>query len=461
MLLMNTILLLLFLFFLLFAGYSLSGKSLSSPSILLVFPIIFATLDGLILYTSWDFNLSFFTVCVIVICLGAFVLGCIVVSITFRTGQQRLLSISDLKVESTNKPNKNKLYILVFIINVLIILYIYQETRILVRNSGYPASTPIDVISGLDQLKKFTSDSDNLSGIPAFLSSQLIGEGILFSYLLAKSVFVYKRSYSRLCLTNFVLLIFGLLILGGRGTALCILVSFCLIYFMLNEREGNVPSFMKIPTKIIGFIILGVSTFVLLFILVLPLFGRDLGENSPLYYISVYLGAPLKNLDIAFSGNIDVPENTIPGQYTFYYLFQTLGKAGFAIPDLSVKNMLPFQSINGNMLGNVYTVFFAPVHDFGIIVSSILFFVAGVCMQLIHELAFRSSNSETASLFLIAYGYLAFHLAQGFFSPIFFYIFISLGFVKTMMLPLLFFIVGRTYIEKEKQIYSKDQTLLN
>lgn len=146
---------------------------------------------------------------------------------------------------------------------------------------------------------------------------------------------------------------------GSRTAAFTILTGGLFVYYTLwHYKKGYFKGQLKFIVYAISFGILCVVGFTL----VRTLIGRQastIGES-----LFPYLGGPIVNLDLFLQSKVDY--SPIFGKETFIYVIRYIGQK-FEIKDFVYTANLPFNSLNGINVGNVYTTFYAWIQDFGYI----------------------------------------------------------------------------------------------
>lgn len=84
------------------------------------------------------------------------------------------------------------------------------------------------------------------------------------------------------------------------------------------------------------------------------------------------------------------------------------------IPQYSLD--LPFKSINGYSLGNVYTTFYPWLYDFGYSGIFVLTMVMGIISETIYLYAKIQKNNHKHLICILIYGYISSFLFLSFFS---------------------------------------------
>jgi oligosaccharide repeat unit polymerase len=148
-------------------------------------------------------------------------------------------------------------------------------------------------------------------------------------------------------------------------------------------------------------------------------------------YLAKYIGAQVYNLDHYL--NEAFRESQIFGQETFQpsvqFICARLGISQWARYNLD----LPFVYAKGYELGNVYTTFYAYIHDFGYTGVIILPLLFGFTSQLIYKFSRTSPDAHTINFGLVLYSYVAHVTLFSFFSNKFGEMLFSISMCKKML----------------------------
>ena len=140
-------------------------------------------------------------------------------------------------------------------------------------------------------------------------------------------------------------------------------------------------------------------------------------ENSNLgEYISTYLGAEIANLNEFIKYRSFPIHGEVFGQQTFVTILPTLSRIfRFALPEYKLD--IPFQILNGHNTGNVATIFYSWLYDFGYIGVGVLAAVVSVIGEICYKIAKQRSGFQIMKL---VYSYIGALIALSFFSNRFF-----------------------------------------
>ncbi|VUX36178.1 Uncharacterised protein [Bifidobacterium longum subsp. infantis] len=445
----NTLFLLIILLACLWVSFVLTGRRLISPVVFFFVPFVFQILDGFLFYQIWQFNLHMQTVAIVSGCFIVFAAGCIFIHYTIgafdvHRVSARLMSSSVKQFQWHPMRIPTRFYWMLIAMQVILFVIVFRAEKQVV--SQYMSVAGIaDVITGYNNLSKFSDVDVILPTIPAQLSAILQGLTFFVALLVAKELADKGRSSSPVCMLTFLISIVVAFATGNRTWPLSVLFAFGIIYLLLLEKQGKITSIAKIKIRYVVFCSIAFVVLLGAFYLLTFAMGRD-NTMTPIYYLSVYLGAPLKNLDSAIAESIT--PSSVPGEYTFNFLFATLiSKFGMEADQIV---SLPYRDVGIYPLGNVYTIFYAPLKDFGVGGCLLLVFLLAVVVQTIYEIVQKPANEAKLSIAQALYGYLAFLLAMSFFAHFVFQNIVQLGFAKQLLTMVVFIVLTNNFFGKRE-----------
>ena len=278
-------------------------------------------------------------------------------------------------------------------------------------------------------INMFTEDSLYMPSYLSQLRAFCIASGYVWSYILANNiVFKVKRNRGWLIL-NLLLSITNGVMTGGRASVIGIVIAFAVQYYIIYQRRVGWKRFFTFK-KILKVGIIGAVSIVV-FVQSINWLGRTLkvgfGE-----YIAIYLSAELKNLDIFIRKGIF---GASPDRWqTSIYFINFLARRGFH-PEWLHKTDIPFQTVNGHNLGNVYTIFYSFIYDGGYL--AVVFFItlmAIICQVLFKTThIWRERDQNKINISIIIYSYLYFGIVFCFFSDFFYESLLNINFLKYVL----------------------------
>lgn len=224
---------------------------------------------------------------------------------------------------------------------------------------------------------------------------------------------IVKKKFNFILFLNLLLGLTTPLLTGARGDSIVFLIALAILgYFIVKEQHNWNSS----NTKYVVLGIIGVVLFVFVFEWSASLVGRNM-ENSNLgEYISTYMGAEIANLNEFIKTRTFPIKGDIFGQQTFVTILPTLSRLfRFALPEYKLD--IPFQILNGHNTGNVATIFYSWLYDFGYIGVGILTVVVSSVGEICYKFAKKSTG---LGIIKLVYSYIGALITLSFFSNRFF-----------------------------------------
>lgn len=416
------------------ANYFIFGKSICSPPFMLCLGFAAASADLLTMVDYWKVSLHWNTY--MVICGGCVLFSavCLIVRFlmnSFRTDLAGKLNLSKLpRVKGKLEISRFKLLgILAF--NLLVILLLSYKVIKITRMFGYHGGI-LGSFGQYARLVKFTNKSISLGKINLLYNICRAG-GYIWGNLLVIDYFK-KKKINLLLLACFTTTVLSTFITGSRGGSVYMMLSLLPSIYLCRERR-----FFKKPLKFRYILLLCVLAIGALFSFQFlgAAIGRTMREKvTPWAYASIYLGAPIQNLDYFLQTVHKAPK--IFGSTTFYYQIQNYA-VSHNIPSLIYEFDLPFMSYNGHNAGNVFTMFYSFYYDFGYKGIVVLTGIMALIVQVIYELMIKSikkSFSFSRLLYLYEFPF----IPLSFFSNKF-YEGLNEGFLKLIIFWIFFYLV--------------------
>ncbi len=383
-------------------NYFINDRNPIAPSVLFSGGFFLMTIFAAINSSKWSLELDANTFWILV---GGITEFSAVTWITNKVFEKKDNYIDNYNyIDIENNLITNRLFILDFIVLFNFILVLFEIRRI----TGI--GNPVLAANYLNASSRNINNTITLSGRASLATIINIAICIWGEWNFSKALIVYKRwNYSLL----FAVILSAItpLMNGGRNDTITCLISFYIfIYFALRMKYKNKLRNSKF------LIVTGIS--LILFLIILPwtatTVGRDVSYYTPFDYVSIYVGAELKNLSIFVQNGIFPIQNQIWGSHTFYALIPTISKwFHLNIPRYLVY--LPFQYVNGYNLGNVYTIFYPWLYDFGYTGMAIMTFMMAFMSQFIYILGKRTVN-KFMTVFPLLYGYFGAFIFLSFFA---------------------------------------------
>ena len=379
---------------LLILSIAANKKQLFSPSVIFAASFTFSAIWATAFAQDWNLKLEVATYYVICGGVLTFILIAKLTSYIFKSTNRQKYIVSD-NVYRINNSKK------MFLLSVVLLAFLGSMMHV--------------VTHGLGSFSANISDINNMgTDLPMWLS--LLRLAALWitnmaAYMIADT-YVLKKKIDRFYLAIVLIGIITTASIGGRTQAFnTLFLMLCVIYV---AYEKNSKKQKTINYRVIVKIALIFTALLYIFPRTLELMGRTSRVTDPLYYLAFYCGAEIKNLDIFISSGAIGGANSLFGEHTFSSLITWIGPYFGLDPQISIINN--YQFINGLVLGNVYTTFYAYIYDFGYVGMIILVSLMAVISQFAYEKAIRERIDGRPQIWMIVYGYISSTLVLSFFS---------------------------------------------
>ncbi len=292
----------------------------------------------------------------------------------------------------------------------------------------------LGVMREYDKLAKFSDVDVSIRGIPGHIIA--IGDGAyyIWAYLFAQNLNARRRT-----INWWALLIMGVtmaytLLSGERNGIILRLLAFAFMYlnFWYRRRRTTGRPNVRVFAAIAIVIVVGM----LAFRPMLALMGRGYDNKYSLSeYVSRYLGAPVKNLDMYLNDELPHPitvKSERWGEQTFAVAYASLDHwAGHDAPK-KWNDWQPFQELNGRKLGNVYTIYYTFAFDWGyagaLVATAVLAALSELCFLL--SCTRRVLGNGAIKTSVLVYGIVGYGLCFCFFLNFVVKAVVNTGFVR-------------------------------
>ena len=381
-----------------------SQRDIISPAFIVTAVFLISCINLATNISLYGVFLSFETGIVIILGLIFFVLGTLLVSVV----NKRVVWNRSLNIQKRNIMLHclgRKFCVVLIIFNVFSIVFILREVYLLTVTRANFTGSVLSSLSVYAEVSKFQNIDMKLSSISTLMSALCEAEAYVLSYYLADK-YARKIKLSIFEILSFITAFLTTFCQGSRGGVFILFTV--IISFIISSREVN--RFKTLPFKTIFGLLFLISISLVFFQLVGELTGK-MWNVSFYEYLSVYLGDPIINLDVAINKGIE--RTPFWGYLTFFPMIKYFfPKLGFDIP--YYNSYARFNEINGHNTGNVYTIFAPFVADYGLIGMLVAMFFLGVICQLFYNLS-KSAQSGITTVKVI-YSYMAACLGFSFFS---------------------------------------------
>lgn len=425
---MITVILFIFLVFILILAYLINNYDFISPSFLFIGPFSISVLCAAIYSDAWDLNLNLNTFLVMSIYPLIFVLFAYLTHLLFKKRNNAYVSKEKKRLKELKVSNFK---LCIFILLELVSLYLTIKSMEAAVAQYGSVSGLSNVMFWYRQLSMYSDKEISIPGIVIHLRRFCIASSFVWIYVfLYNNILKVRQNKLTFILQtiNIVLALINSMITGARGEAIMLIISGIILYFLLiryiNGKRFRVP--LKQITKIIILLIIilvsfkGVGT----------LLGRITDSASIFEEISKYLGAMIKNLDTFLNSRPSLKSNVF-GEQTFYVLIDFFNSR-IGTP-LNISYYQPFLKVNEISLGNVYTCYMPYIYDFGYLGAGIIVSIMSFASQFVYEKTFVSNAQNRISFQYLIYCYLGYTLVFSFFSERFYWSFINPMFLEYLV----------------------------
>lgn len=346
---------------LLIINYIGSGFDFFNPAFIFIFMNLLSALVCAVAVRVYEYELHLNTV--LVLSCGGIVFTMVNLFVMFFTKHKRKARALGVYGSRLTPIRIRSYWIVIFIIFELIVAYATMRYVMNVvkafEGSSYDFATSIGRYNSI--VKNYGEDLRGLEvksgpiykyGWPLCrLLCVFLGAILINNYILSKKA-------SLLLVTATLLPVIISFFTGSRTTAFRFLTAFIAEYILIYRNY--VGSYKKGNTRILRRLIIIMIPAIVGLAFTINLIGRATTKNTFEYFVA-YLGGPFINLDIYLQNPY---HSSFFGQETFQRLYSFVGSR-FGIDFLRYDLNLPYNTWHGVYLGNVYTMYFMFIEDFG------------------------------------------------------------------------------------------------
>lgn len=409
-------------------AYYLNNKELIAPSFLFSISFLFASFFAYLNKNKWGDLLTSGVFWVISLGILEFIIVCFIIRFVFqqkRIQHQDIVSINESFLNSTGRQK----LIAIEIIQLFFIIMIIKEIKKVTGQSSL--SVAINLLNY--STNGFITADYSLPTYVTLMQVFNLEFGIAGEYLFTKKLMILKK-FDVVLFIEALIGTMGPLLNGSRGGTIFGILTIIIFMLMIQQNKSKWENINKL--KYIFYILVGITGIMLLLQWSATLVGRNVDSIKFIDYISTYVGAEIKNLDL-FINRAQFPINTdIFGKETFYPIITFLIKhAGLNMPLYDLD--LPFQTANGYGLGNVSTTFYQWLYDFGYRGIPVLIFIMASVSEITYQISKKNNYKFAPSAKLFYGGTLAPCIAFSFFSNKFYE---SMDIISLILMFMIWFI---------------------
>lgn len=393
------------------------GGDFAEPSVLFVLGFALSVFNGLTNYKAWNFNLSLQTCLVVMVGAIVFMMVAYGVKALFRT-----IVVGNVSLRKYKEPRNITLPLWVYIAGLIFtcLSFVVVSRSIIALTLPYGGDGSLNKAIGLyDHLNKFSTEGVSISGIASLLYLATNAIAYVWLFLAMRSFVVRTLKKDYLALVNTLAVIPMTLMSGGRNSLIQLGIA-AFAYWMLFRRQNNHWRGVRLRFHTVAFFMVIVLAGLALFKPLLSLMGRDPGESTIYEYLSIYIGAPMKNLDAFLTGSM----NPALAVKSLKWGDMTLASTFASFPQIFGHTVIdwlswqPFQRYGNVDLGNVFTTYYAFIFDWGIAGAMLAIAFIAALSQLCYESAVYALQYGTDGipLSMMLYGAISYCCAFSFFS---------------------------------------------
>lgn len=345
--------------------------------------------------------------------------------------------------------------VLIVIIGIITLIMHYKWLVEIVNKHGgaNDYSTMISLYRSL-----ITNSIENTNSMP-FALRQLLriitAVAYINLYIFINNIIIDRKKIKKyiIYLIPVVLYLLDSMLFAARGYMINIFLAGLVFWYVLFSRNRGKFS---LNAYILKKSVLILIVMIVLFVGLRQAVGRSMSykaKSDPIYYISVYIGAPIQLLDDFIKNPIQTNDR-LWGQETFNAFYNYV----YTKSDSNSKILsgdLEFRYSNGYNIGNVYTAFRTYLSDFGYFGMIICTAIVSIFYSIFYAKIKYSSKMKVFDFSLLIYGYLInglffFSIAERPFSSFF-----TPGIITTFITYyiVLLFLIGRKKENEKNMLY--------
>ncbi|HFU4485443.1 TPA: O-antigen polymerase [Streptococcus suis] len=376
------------LLLLLFFNYFSSQRDILSPSVVMTAMFVVSTLFALINAKNWNIDYELLSTFYILS-------GIIVFSIPVTIASNKVGAIPE--IVSYRKLSISTWKIIFAILVDLVIIYLYRkEMYQLAAQAGYSGQSIQWFIRNSTSYEGSIEFSAKIRLLVRFVD--ITAYIFLFTFI---NNFIYnvKRKSNLLLLVPVMLFAYKTVLTGGRLDIMKLMFAAVVQAYILQKAKvgwKKVISGRYVMYGLTGLLV-GIPSFYYGLFLVGRTTTRSMMES-----VSTYIGGPIQHF------NQFVQNPTSPSRYfgseSLTPILNILGDLGLI--DYNETVHLEFRQL-GVTIGNVYTFFRRPLHDFGPVGMYLFVFLVGVLFAYLYYVVIRSKRrSDLWDMNVMVYSYL-------------------------------------------------------
>lgn len=383
---------------------------------------------------KWDLHPAPLTLVIMIGGTGFFAVVSILLSKILKKKQKSIILINGINTDYLNHGfYKIRISFIVLIaytfIQLLTLLMLYRFITSLSNGSLSEA------IYHFRHERVFTNNNIEIPGFLGLLKYFSYSTGYMTAYILIHSIIYKYWCHQPILILNILISLACDMLFGARTGAFQLLIAIAVEFYIVYGKKSNWK--IKISRRTLLISIIAAFVLVICFKDIGNLLGRN-SERETDEYLSVYISAEIKNLDTFIrEGKFG---SDISSNQTFVNLINFLAsKTGHYEWYHGLD--IPFRSVNGHTLGNVYTIFYSFMYDGGLLGVLLCTGLMAVICQFVFNKAIQERNNSKIDIWVVIYSYLCCCLVFSFFSNTFYEQIFNYGFFKFVVFWILLKIV--------------------
>lgn len=378
------------------------NRDMTAPAFLLVVSFWIAGLCACMYAKEWDFY-NYKLVLIVTTGLISFIICSWISYMLYKKERKNLKK--EIKIISLS--NAKLVIYLIFQISLYVISLVLMIRSIGLQNG-------ISTLIGSYYEMNKTGEQIYVSSLVS-IGTILNFSGTYYVMYIAINNIIAGEKNKKLLYINILIGVFGSLLNGTKSAFYMFIIgAFVMSVAQMSKKNGwkrniNLKSVIK-ACSIVAILLISFS-------IINTAQGRALNDVKVVDILATYLGSPLKNLELYINENHS--QSRLLGEQTFLNIYSDIyEQTGNSL--YKIDSIYKYRWINGNGLGNVYTIFTPLYHDFGVVGSVCIMGMMGFFTQHIYnKLKYRKKN-PVIDFYMIFYSYLAFAVMFSFFSNKFF-----------------------------------------
>ena len=368
-----------------------------------------------------------------------------------------------------------KVYLRILILmQIISIVSFYQYLSELAVAYGGSYGIAPDSLSGMiklyDTMTKFWESIFNELAVPIPLGYRIsnpicASAEYIVLYGMINNFLIKKRKVNKWEIMVLIFMCVRIVMNGSRSPLLRIFTFIFFLIYVFNYRIGKIR---KGNMKFLRKLIIATGSFGFAMFIVLFIMGRMTNFTSIGDHLFVYLGAPIVNLDTFIENNTiqtigSVNENELFGAHVFKGLYSYIVKLFEINSFTKIDSIDTFAfSSNGHEIGNVYTMFYKIVYDFGYLGVFPITVIMGIYYaETYKKIMVKQPNKKVIDFRLLIYAYLFNDVVMSAFSTRFYETVFDAPFIKFIVMAWLldyFFVEKRISFTMMKLTVTRKET---